>query len=106
MTRLTVGLLALVVAGCGGGGKKPAEHPAPAGEAPTPVKGALPWPAPSNPIELTRRAGLAPETHEFVFLHVHSHLDVFVNGNPVTVPAAIGINIKDPAVKRIPLENG
>ena len=26
-------------------------------------------------------------------LHIHQHLDIFVNGKPVTVPAAIGINM-------------
>lgn len=26
-------------------------------------------------------------------LHIHQHLDVFVNGKPVTVPAGIGINM-------------
>src|SRR5256885_16033290 len=63
-------------------------------------------PAPSNPMKLTRQAGLTPETHEFVFLHVHAHLDVFVNGIAVTVPAAIGINIHDPAVKRLAEADG
>ena len=51
-------------------------------------------------MELTRKAALTPETHEFVNFHVHAHLDVFVNGKAVTVPAAIGIDIADPAVKR------
>ena len=37
-------------------------------------------------------------THEFLNFHVHAHLDVFVNGEPVEVPAGIGINIADPAV--------
>jgi hypothetical protein len=101
MKRWVPLLVVLVLAGCGGG-KKVVEQ----GAAAEPAKGAAPWPAPANALALTRKAGLTPETHEFVFLHVHSHLDVFVNGNPVTVPAAIGINIKDPAVKRIPLENG
>jgi hypothetical protein len=95
-------VLVLGVAACGGGGKKEVEQRAAA----VPAQGAAPWPAPSNAMALTRKAGLTPETHEFVLLHVHSHLDVFVNGNPVTVPAAIGINIKDPAVKRVPLDNG
>jgi hypothetical protein len=31
---------------------------------------------------------------------VHAHLDVFVNGTAVTVAAAIGIKINDPAVHR------
>jgi hypothetical protein len=47
---------------------------------------------------LTRKAGLTPETHEFVFLHVHSHLDVFVNGTKVAVPAGIGIDVHNKAV--------
>jgi hypothetical protein len=45
-----------------------------------------------------RAAGLAPDTHETLIHHVHAHLDVFVNGEAVTVPAGIGINIHDPAV--------
>jgi len=58
------------------------------------------WPAPPNPMALTRKAGLTPETHEFVFLHVHSHLDVFVNGKKVVVPAGIGIDVHDKAVRK------
>jgi len=57
-------------------------------------------------MKLTRKAGLTPETHEFVFLHVHSHLDVFVNGNPVRVPSGIGIAIHDPAVNHAKLTDG
>jgi hypothetical protein len=104
MMRWAVLLLVLALAGCGGGGgeKMVVEQ----GPASVPIKGAAPWPAPSNPLALARKAGLTPETREFVFLHVHSHLDVFVNGAPVTVPAAIGINIQDPAVRRIPESNG
>jgi len=94
-------VLVLALAGCGGGKKEVTQGPAA-----EPAQGGAPWPAPPNPLALARKAGLTPETREFVFLHVHSHLDVFVNGNPVAVPAAIGIDIKDPAVKRIPLENG
>lgn len=51
-------------------------------------------------------AGLKPETHEFLALHVHSHLDVFVNGKPVTVAAAIGIDTSNPAVKEFPGPDG
>jgi hypothetical protein len=57
------------------------------------------WPAPSNPMELTRKAGLTPERAEFLEYHVHAHLDVFFNGERVVVPAGIGINTKDPAVE-------
>ncbi len=96
-------LLMLMLAGCGG--KKTKTAP-PAGPAPTPAKGAVPWPAPPDPMKLTRKAGLIPETHEFVLLHVHAHLDVFVNGTPAVVPAGIGIDIHDPAVKRFKANDG
>ncbi len=96
-------LLMMMLAGCGG--KKTKTAP-PAGPAPTPAKGAVPWPAPPDPMKLTRKAGLIPETHEFVLLHVHAHLDVFVNGTPAVVPAGIGIDIHDPAVKRFKANDG
>ena len=61
---------------------------------------------PRRPDEARGPRGADPETHEFVFLHVHAHLDVFVNGAPVTVPAGIGIEINDPAVKRFKANDG
>jgi hypothetical protein len=57
------------------------------------------WPAPANPMRLTVAAGLKPGRHETLIHHVHSHLDVFVNGKRVRVPAGIGINIHDPGVQ-------
>jgi hypothetical protein len=105
MKRWSVCVLALALAGCGGNGKKSAP-PQATQAAPTPANGAAPWPAPTDPMKLTERAGLTPETHEFVFLHVHAHLDVFVNGQPVQVPAAIGIETSDPAVKRFKANDG
>ena len=97
MRRCVLLLLAALLAGCGGGTKTTSQTTTRA--APPPATGAAPWPAPPDPIQLTRRAGLTPETHEFVSLHVHSHLDVFVNGRPVTIPAGIGIETHDPEVK-------
>jgi hypothetical protein len=88
-------VLVLLVAGCGKGDSK---YSAPT--APQPASGAAPWPAPPNPVELTRKAGLVPERREFLEYHVHAHLDVFVNGDAVRVPAGIGININDPGVRR------
>jgi hypothetical protein len=57
-------------------------------------------------MRLARAAGLVPERAEQLQYHVHSHLDVFVDGQPVTIPAGIGINIKDPAVKSAQLQDG
>ena len=47
---------------------------------------------------LARAAGLVPETAERLQYHVHSHLDVYVDGQSVVVPAGLGIEITDPAV--------
>src|SRR2546421_2369566 len=96
-------VLTLALVGCGGGGKKTV---VPAHAAPTPAHGAAPWPAPPNPMQLTRHAGLTPETHEFVFLHVHAHLDVFVDGTAIVVPAGIGIDVHARAVKRFKAPDG
>ena len=55
-----------------------------------------PWPWPPEyayiadrlaPLGLTTLPG-----HQGLVLHIHAHLDVFVNGKHVTVPALVGIN--------------
>jgi len=77
-----------------------------AAPAPTPKTGAPPWKAPPNPMQLARKAGLVPEVNEHLDYHVHSHLDVFVNGKRLVVPGGIGIDIKDPAVQSGPGPDG
>jgi hypothetical protein len=74
----------------------PTGGPAGGGSRLTPI---AKWPAPSNPMELAVTAGLVPETVEHLAYHVHAHLDVFIDGVPVVVPAGIGINISDPGVR-------
>jgi hypothetical protein len=102
--------LGLISAGCGGGTSSSTAggssspsvstaHSATGTNAPS-------WPAPADPLRLTVAAGLKPEPFETLIHHVHSHLDVFVNGAHVRVPAGIGINIHDPAVHRGPLPDG
>ena len=59
---------------------------------------ALIWPAPSDPLERTVAAGLEPAPQEFHVNHVHAHLDVFIDGKAIVVPAGIGINTEDPEV--------
>src|SRR5205085_10416526 len=78
-------VLLTTAASCGSSSKKPKTS-------------AIAWPAPADPMARARGAGLVPETAESFVLHVHAHLDVLVNGQAVTVPAGIGINIHDPAV--------
>jgi hypothetical protein len=99
-------LTALVIAPAGCGGSKSASVPKDVAPATQPASGGAPWPAPPNPLELTRKAGLAPEPEEHLEYHVHAHLDVFVNGKPVQVPAGIGINVDDPAVHHLKLSDG
>ena len=107
MLRTAAPLLLLVavsaLTGCSGGG---VDAPDDVQAAPTPASGAAPWPAPGDPLGLTRKAGLEPETHEFLDYHVHAHLDVFVNGEPVVVPAGLGVAIDDPAVRHDVLVDG
>lgn len=52
---------------------------------------AAPWPRPDQPLARARAAGLKPAKTELLDYHVHAHLDVFVDGDAVTVPAGIGI---------------
>lgn len=67
--------------------------------APEPAQGGVPWPRPDNTAVLAARAGAPPDRKEYLSFHIHAHLDVFVNGRSVTVPAALGIEIRDPGVK-------
>lgn len=97
---LALTISALTLVGCGGVDV----DDAPA--APAPATGAVPWPAPPDPLDRTADAGLTPTTHEFLQIHRHAHLDVFVNGEPVTVPPGIGIDITDPGVKTTPSDAG
>jgi len=55
---------------------------------------------------LTVKAGLTPETYEHLIHHVHSHLDVFVNGKHVVVPAGIGIDTRNPGVHHGAMPDG
>jgi hypothetical protein len=97
-------LLLIALGGCGGKGTSTVKYTAP--PAPQPASGGPPWPAPPNAMALTRKAGLTPEKAEFLQYHVHAHLDIFVNGQPVPIPSGIGINIKDPGVKSFKESDG
>jgi hypothetical protein len=104
--RIVVGVCSVAAIGAAGIGAVAAKTVAAPAPAPKPARGAAPWPAPADPLRLTRAAGLRPERHETLIHHVHSHLDVFVNGVRVIVPAGIGINIHDPGVKRFKAQDG
>jgi hypothetical protein len=80
-----------------------ARGPAPA---PRPKTGAVPWRAPIDPMRRTRLAGLVPEVNEHLTYHVHSHLDIFLNGSHVKIPAGIGIDTGDKAVHSAKIPDG
>ena len=88
-------VLVLVGAACSSSGKSSS---ASTSTTRAPAAAAIVWPAPPDPLVRARAAGLVPETAERLTYHVHAHLDVFVNGQRVTVPAGLGINIHDPGV--------
>ena len=97
-------LALLAVAACGSSADQPAaSRPGTPGSAqPSSSSGsaAVVWPAPPDPLKRAVAAGLTPEVKEHLTFHVHAHLDVFLDGEPITVPAGIGINIDDPGVQR------
>lgn len=106
-------LVALVsVTACGSGNPAPSPVPSPdtigyeADAAPEPSEGAAPWPAPDDPLRRARQAALVPAPTESFRYHIHSHLDVFVNGDPVDVPPALGIDTTDPDVDRLDQPDG
>jgi hypothetical protein len=94
-----VGALAVVIALAGAGCGSSDKAGSPTTSAPA---NAIVWPAPPNPMALATKAGLVPETAESLEFHVHAHLDVFVNGQKVTVPAGLGIDTENPGVHTFP----
>lgn len=101
-------MVALVVVGVAlatGAGRGPSASPAGAGAAtmgtaspasqdlPGIQAGPAPWPPDAAGLAARLTAiGLPALTAEGEALHTHQHLDLFVDGQPVPVPADIGIN--------------
>lgn len=97
--RVTVLACVVLLAGCATPGNSTPSPAVPSQATPSQAPLEL-WPLPDDPMGLARAAGLEPLTIESLEYHVHVHLDVFMDGRPVLVPAGIGIDIDDPAVKR------
>ncbi len=92
---LAAGIGALVIAGGVIGGVVATRE-----SAPSALPGLLSGPAPWGPNTSELRArldalGLPALPAEAFVLHIHQHLDVFVDGKRVTVPANIGINFEE-----------
>ncbi|WP_204299965.1 hypothetical protein [Actinoplanes campanulatus] len=54
-----------------------------------------PWDAPTDTAAAGRAAGLPMLGEEGAVAHFHAHLDVIVDGQPVTVPPGIGVDNTD-----------
>ncbi|GIH20040.1 hypothetical protein [Rugosimonospora africana] len=104
LTRLGIGggvaavIIALIAVGVVGlSGGKSASTAAPVIPA-TPANTATgrdstpPWAVPADTSAAVQAAGLPMLGAEGTVLHIHAHLDVAVNGQPVTVPAEVGID--------------
>ena len=102
---LVVPCLVVALAGCGpsaGASATPRQTPT-VFTPPTPgPQLTIHWQAPADPMGLTVDAGLVPETSEYLAFHVHVHLDVFIDGEPIQVPAGIGIDTESPDVGEYP----
>jgi hypothetical protein len=57
------------------------------------------WLMPAGAMGLATTAGLVAEPREYLVTHIHAHLDLFVDGKRVTVPAGIGIDIAAAGVR-------
>ena len=64
------------------------------------------WPAPADPMALADEAGLVAYEVEHLTTHLHAHLHVFVDGEPVVIPAGIGIAVGLKGVKDEPTDDG
>ncbi|HEX6499443.1 MAG TPA: hypothetical protein VF054_10475 [Micromonosporaceae bacterium] len=94
---LAVGALVVALAGCGnsnspspsqGSGSPRAAGPTAAAPAPASTS----WAVPADASAAAKAAGLPMLGEEKLTVHYHSHLDVLVDGQPVQVPAGIGID--------------
>jgi hypothetical protein len=99
---IAVACVVLVAASCAGPTASVAPPPPSAAAASLAAPPTLLWPAPADPLVRTVAAGLEPAQEEFLNNHVHAHLDVFIDGEAILVPAGIGINTEDPEVRYFP----
>lgn len=84
---------AVTLAACGSDSKKDSGGSATTPADSKPAAPSVSWPAPADASAQVKAAGLPMLGQEGQVLHIHSHLDVYVDGKVVTVPAEIGIDV-------------
>lgn len=103
MSGAAVAVAALAVAGgwvlLNGSKSTPVALPKPVSEGATAAM--PPWPVPADTIVGARAAGLTVNNMEGMVQHFHTHLDIIVNGKPVTVPANLGISVPEQAISEL-----
>jgi len=96
--RIAIGVAvlagAVTLAACGSNDKKASDSAtsSPASDS-KPAASSIAWPAPADAAAQVKADGLPMLGQEGQVLHIHSHLDVYVDGKQVTVPAEIGIDL-------------
>ena len=101
MVATAVGLAAVLAIALGilatrGGTASSALPALPAGPLPGELTGKAPWPANIGQLSARLAAIRLPALlQEGTALHIHQHLDVYVEGRQLTVPAGIGIDPAD-----------
>lgn len=65
-----------------------------------------PWPAPTDAAAAVAAAGLPMLGSEGNVEHIHAHLDMLVDGQPVAVPANIGIDPKHSTISPLHTHDG
>jgi hypothetical protein len=63
--------------------------------------GGIVWPRPTDTTSAIQAANLPALPAEGQFDHYHAHLDVIIDGQPVTVPANVGIDIENQRISPV-----
>jgi hypothetical protein len=89
---VVVGVAIVAVVALTSSGKKSTTTPTPSGQLAGLMTGSEPWSANLDTLPQRLNQLSLPTFGNPLALHWHSHLDLFVNGNKVTVPADIGFS--------------
>jgi hypothetical protein len=93
---LILAAVALLASGCSSGSSARASA-----QSATGAGGGINWPRPANTAAAINAAHLPALPAEGQFEHYHAHLDVIIDGQRVTVPANVGIDIESQRISPV-----